>query len=56
MTVAVELFEISDAASAAVAGLQKEDIRQPLAQLEKVCDEAKRAWSGSSLGYHADTY
>jgi predicted nucleotide-binding protein len=52
----VELFAISEAATTALEGLHKEELRQQLAQLEKACNEAKRAWSGSSLGYHADTY
>ena len=56
MTVTEELFSISEAASAALADLQKAEIQQPLARLEQVCKEAKRAWSGSNLGYHADVY
>jgi hypothetical protein len=28
----------------------------PLAAIEKVCEDAKRAWSGSNIGYHATVY
>jgi hypothetical protein len=56
VTAAEELRSVSDAASAALAELERSEIQQPLARLEEACDEAKRCWSGSSIGYHANVY
>jgi hypothetical protein len=31
-------------------------LKKPLSGLRRACDQAKRAWSGSNLGYHATIY
>jgi predicted nucleotide-binding protein len=56
VTIAEELLAISDGASAALSGLEQEDVQAPLSRLESACNDAKRAWSGSNIGYHANVY
>jgi predicted nucleotide-binding protein len=56
MTIAEELFQVADATAEALAYARADDLQKPLGAIQKACDEAKRAWSGSNLGYHADVY
>jgi len=51
-----ELLQVADAAAEARTRIQDERIQKPLKALETVCDEIKRAWSGSNIGYHATVY
>jgi len=56
MTISEELFQLADAVAEALSRARSDDLRKPLAALDKVCDGAERAWSGYNLGYHADVY
>jgi hypothetical protein len=56
MTIAEELFQLADAAAEVLAYARADDLQKPLVAIQKACDEANRAWSGSNLGYHADVY
>jgi hypothetical protein len=56
MTHLEELFQLADDAAKARADVQGEDLKQKLSDLERACNEVKRAWSGSNLGYHATVY
>ena len=56
MTIAEELFQVADAAAEVLAYARADDLQKPLGAIRKACDEAKRAWSGSNLGYHANVY
>jgi predicted nucleotide-binding protein len=56
MKIADELFEIAKAATDALDRVGDESIQKPLAAIEKACEGAKRAWSGSNIGYHATVY
>jgi hypothetical protein len=55
-TIAEELFQVADAAAEVLAYARADDLQKPLVAIRKACDEAKRAWSGSNLGYHANVY
>jgi predicted nucleotide-binding protein len=56
MTIADELFEIAKAAADILDRIRDKSLQKPLAAIEKVCEDAKRAWSGSNIGYHATVY
>jgi hypothetical protein len=56
ITIAEELFKVADATAEALAYARADDLQKPLAGIRTACDEAKRAWSGSNLGYHANVY
>lgn len=56
MTLSGELFQVADASCAALALARSDDLQKPLSRLRVVCEQAKRAWSGSNLGYHANVY
>jgi predicted nucleotide-binding protein len=56
MTLVEELFQLADDASDALARRRDENLKKPLSGLSRACDQAKRAWSGSNLGYHATVY
>jgi hypothetical protein len=56
MTIADELFEIAKAAADTLDRIRDENLQKPLAAIEKVCEDAKRAWSGSNIVYHATVY
>jgi hypothetical protein len=56
MTITDELFQIADDAAEALNRIRDESLRKPLTAIRKVCEEAKRAWSGSNIGYHATVY
>jgi hypothetical protein len=51
-----ELFQLADAAAAALNQCRADEIREPLGALKEMCDEVGRAWSGSNIGYHFTTY
>jgi predicted nucleotide-binding protein len=51
-----ELFEVADAAANLRARIRDEQLQNPLAAIHNSCEEAKRSWSGSNLGYHATVY
>jgi hypothetical protein len=56
MTLIKELFELADSAAATRLCLHAEDLQRAFSAIREVCNQAKRAWSGSSLGYHATVY
>jgi predicted nucleotide-binding protein len=56
MTIAEELFEIAGTAAGALARIRDDKLRVPVQAILKVCEEAKRAWCGSNIGYHANVY
>ncbi len=56
MTLTEELFQVADATANAHARLREETLRKALSAIERACGQAKRAWSGSNLGYHATVY
>lgn len=56
MTAVDELFEPADEAKAARFRPSVDSIQRPLAAIRATCEEAKRSWSGSNLGYHATVY
>jgi predicted nucleotide-binding protein len=56
MTISTSLFQLADAVAETLGRAQDGDLKARLSRLDKECEEAKRAWSGSNLGYHADVY
>jgi hypothetical protein len=56
MTISTNLFQLADAVAEALTRARAGDLKAQLSALDNACDEAKRAWSGSNLGYHADVY
>jgi predicted nucleotide-binding protein len=56
MTITEELFAIADDAAQAVVRIRDEKLQSSFAAIRKVCEDAKRAWSGSNIGYHAAVY
>jgi len=56
MSVTQELFELADAVSAVLRRARDPEFVSPLQALERACDVAKRACSGSNMGYHANVY
>jgi predicted nucleotide-binding protein len=54
MDFAKELFGVADAAANARSKIG--DIRSAAEALRDASDQAKRAWSGSNIGYHATVY
>ncbi len=53
---AEELLKIADEASDARRQINVDEIQGPIRALHDVCEEVKRAWSGSNIGYHATVY
>ncbi len=51
-----DFFELGNDAAEARASIRDASIQEPMAAIERVCKEAKRAWSGSNIGYHAKIY
>jgi hypothetical protein len=51
-----ELLQIANDAARARILIQDSHIQKPLKALQEVCEQVKRAWSGSNLGYHALVY
>ena len=56
MTLVEELFQLADDAADALARIRDKNLKERLSGLSHACDQAKRAWSGSNLGYHATVY
>ena len=56
VTVAQDLFEVAEAADQARTRIRGDDIQAPLSAIRRVAEEARRAWSGSNIGYHAIVY
>ena len=56
MPITDDLFEVADEADEALARIRDERLQKPLLAIRKTCEEAKRAWSGSNIGYHATVY
>ena len=51
-----ELFRVADFAAELRAEIRNERLQKPLTAIHTACDEIKRAWSGSNIGYHATVY
>src|SRR3984957_17959277 len=56
MAIADELFEIARDARDGIGRVGDGGLQKPLGAIEKACEDAKRAWSGSNIGYHATVY
>jgi hypothetical protein len=56
MTITDELFQVANDAASALAEARSPALQKSLSALRKASDQAKRAWSGSNLGYHATVY
>ena len=56
MTLIEELFEVAAVAVEARTQIRDQSLQRPLAAIRHECDQAKRGWSGSNLGYHATVY
>ena len=56
MTIPTSLFHLADSVAEVLVRARTSDLKWQLSALDKACEEAKRAWSGSNLGYHADVY
>jgi hypothetical protein len=50
------LLEVADAAASALANPRSKSVAEPLAAIERACDQIALAWSGSNIGYHATVY
>jgi hypothetical protein len=53
MAIADDLFQVANDAGEALAQARSPALQRTLSALRKAGDQAKRAWSGSNLGYHA---
>jgi predicted nucleotide-binding protein len=56
MSITDDLFQVADDAGKALLLIRDDSIQKPLSDMSKACEEAKRAWSGSNIGYHATVY
>jgi len=56
MSLTDEIFEVADQAAAVLTQAHDDGLARPLSALRTACEEAKRAWSGSNIGYHANIY
>jgi hypothetical protein len=56
MTIADELCQVADEVAEALTQARSPALQRTLLALRKAADQAKRAWSGSNLGYHATVY
>ena len=56
MNIADELFQLADTASTEREKIRAPALQEPLVALHDACEQAKRASSGSNLGYHATVY
>lgn len=56
MRLAEELRALADRLQAAAVRAEDRAVAEPLARLESAAGEVGRAWSGSSLGFHARIY
>lgn len=51
-----ELADLAAESDRALISLQDGAIQQGLNDLNRICEQVARAWSGSNIGYHARTY
>lgn len=51
-----DLQVVADEADALLQRISNEKIQKPVQAIYDACDELKRSWSGSNLGYHATVY
>ena len=56
MTIAEELFQLAEVTAELLGNTRADELQIPLANIHRACEEAKRAWSGSNIGYHATVY
>jgi predicted nucleotide-binding protein len=56
MTIRQELTELADLVSKQVDRTRAPDLETPMRSLEAQCDIARKAWSGSNIGHHANVY
>jgi predicted nucleotide-binding protein len=56
MPITDDLFEVAGEADEALAYIREDRLQKPLLAIRKTCEETKRAWSGSNIGYHATVY
>jgi hypothetical protein len=56
MPITEDFFEVAGQADETLARVCDERLQKPLLAISKACEEAKRAWSGSNIGYHATAY
>ena len=56
MTIADDLLRIEDEAGAALSRLRDTKLQASLTAIGDISEQAKRAWSGSNIGYHAAVY
>jgi predicted nucleotide-binding protein len=53
-TIADELSDVAE--QALMIRIRFDVMHAPISELRKITEEAKRSWSGSNIGYHADVY
>jgi predicted nucleotide-binding protein len=51
-----ELLQIAHSARSLLGRIRDEEVNNPVVAIQKACDEIKKAWSGSNIGYHATVY
>ena len=51
-----ELFRLADDAASMRDAINQADLQQPLSAIHDACEQVKRSWSGSNIGYHATVY
>lgn len=56
MTIRQELTELADLVSQQVERIRAPELESQIRALEVQCEIARKAWSGSNIGDHADTY
>ena len=56
MDLADELFQLADIAAGQLEKIRVPSLQKPLVALRDACEQVRRAWSGSNLGYHAAVY
>jgi len=56
MSLAEEFFQVATEAASARGRISEPELKKKLSELQRVCNDAKQAWSGSNLGYHASVY
>ena len=56
MTAHEELFQLAESLNAAAAGIERDEVSQPISALRTAVAEVGRSFSGSWLGYHSRVY
>ena len=51
-----DLFSIADELAAATREIKDKELFSPVSKIEKAIEKARKAWSGSWLGYHSRIY